>query len=610
MQNCIVATGNPIRLQGRNAKPARSIEKYYGRSQVAFCGSCPDYQKVAPRLPPQAPLVPLPIIETPFQRIGMDLVGPLDKSARGHKYILVFVDYATRYPEAIPLWVASATNVATALLSLISRVGIPKEILTDQGTPFMSKVMQHLCALLRFKALRTSIYHLQTGGLVERFNQVLKQMLKQVVRQDGRDWDLLLPYLLFAIWEVPQASTGFSPFELLYTCQPRGLLDVVRETWESPPPPTLTLVEYVTGMKERMEKISSIVKEHLQAAQMRQEAGYNIGAQLREFKKGDRVLIMIPTAESKFLARWQGPYEIAEKINSVNYRVYQPGKRKPFQTYHLNLLKPWKDREVLWITTEDKEADLGPVAPMKAESKVMPTISEALTPTQRGQVLQLLRKHQRVFSTQPGRTTTITHNIDTKPSKRVCIRQYHIPEAKQVVVREEVQKMLQLGVIEESRSGWNNPIVLVPKPDGSLWFCNDFRHLNAISKFDAYLVPQVDDLIEKLGTVRYLTTLDLTKGYWQVPLTPRAKEKTTFSTPDGLFQYTVLPFGLHGAPATFQRLMNQLLRPHRAYAVAYLDDIVIFSPDWESHLLKVGAVLRTFGQAGLTASPAKCKIGM
>nr|XP_014352698.1 PREDICTED: uncharacterized protein LOC106706359 [Latimeria chalumnae] len=365
----------------------RSLERFVWpglyKEVKDFCGSCPDCQKVAPRLPPRAPLVPLPIIETPFQCIGMDLVGPLDKSAQGHKYVLVFVDYATRYPEAVPLRVASATNVATALFSLISRVGILKEILTDQGTPFMSKVMQHLCTLLRIKTLRTSIYHPQTDGLVERFNQTLKQMLKRVVRQDGRDWDLLLPYLLFAFREVPQASTGFSPFELLHARQPWELLDVVRETWESPTPPTLTLVEYVAGMKERMEKVSRIVKEHLQAAQTQQKAGYNTGAQLREFKKGDKVLVMIPTTEHKFLARWQGPYEIAEKINSVNYRVYQPGKRKPFQTYHLNLLKPWKDREVLWITTKDKEADLGPVTPMRAESKILPNF-RSLNPNPTG----------------------------------------------------------------------------------------------------------------------------------------------------------------------------------------------------------------------------------
>ncbi|KAL1263245.1 hypothetical protein QQF64_005984 [Cirrhinus molitorella] len=176
-----------------------------------FCQACPTCQKTSPRTPPPSPLVPLPIIDVPFERIGMDLVGPLPKSAWGHEHILVIVDYAT------------------------CRVGIPAEILTDQGTPFMSQLMADLCRLLRVKELRTTVYHPQTDGLVERFSQTLKQMLHWVAAEDRRDWDLMIPYVLFGIREVPQASTGFTPFELLFRRQPRGLLDVAKEAWEQKP---------------------------------------------------------------------------------------------------------------------------------------------------------------------------------------------------------------------------------------------------------------------------------------------------------------------------------------------------------------------------------------
>ncbi|CAM4574534.1 unnamed protein product [Lepidochelys kempii] len=121
--------------------------------------------------------------------------------------------------------------------------------------------------------------------------------------------------------------------------------------------------------------------------------------------------------------------------------------------------------------------------------------------------------------------------------------------------------MLELGVIEESHSHWSSPIVWVPKLDGTTRFCNDFSRLNEISKFYAYLIPRINELVDRLGNARFLTTLDLTKGYWQIPLAKDAKEKMAFSTPEDLFQYTVLPFGLHGAPTTFQRLMDKLLRP-------------------------------------------------
>lgn len=125
----------------------------------------------------------------------------------------------------------------------------------------------------------------------------------------------------------------------------------------------------------------------------------------------------------------------------------------------------------------------------------------------------------------------------------------------------EVQEMLRLGVIEPSNSEWCSPVVIVFTKDGSLRICIDFRKLNSVSEFDAYPMPRVDDLLEKIGAAKYINTLDLCKGYWQVPLEKSSRQYTAFRTPPaGLFQFTVMPFGLHGAPATFQRLMDQVLQ--------------------------------------------------
>lgn len=119
-------------------------------------------------------------------------------------------------------------------------------------------------------------------------------------------------------------------------------------------------------------------------------------------------------------------------------------------------------------------------------------------------------------------------------------------------------------------------------------------------------MPWVDELLDRLGTARYISTLDLTKGYWQVPLGIGTREKTAFATPEGLYQYTVLPFGVHGASATFLRLMDRVLRPHQAYAAAYLDDIIRHSDNWESHLDRLRAMLGALRAARLTANPKKC----
>ncbi len=564
----------------------------------SFCQACPICQKTSPKPPPPTPLIPLPIIEVPFERIGMDLVGPLPKSARGHEHILVIVDYATRYPEAIPLRKATAKNIAHELFMLCSRVGIPAEILTNQGTPFMSRLMADLCRLLRVKQLRTTVYHPQTDGLVEQFNQTLKQMLRRVAAEDRRDWDQMLPYVLFGIREVPQASTGFTPFELLFGRQPRGLLDVAKEAWEhQQPTPHRSLVEHVTEMRQRIDRVAPLVREHMVKAQQAQQRHYNRAAQPREFQTGDRVMVLVPTAACKFLATWRGPYTVVEKLGPVTYRVRQPGRRSPEQLYHVNLLKKW-------VGTREQTVALATVEP------VLVDMNPDLSATQKAELQHLIGQFSDVFSAVPGRTHLLQHDIRTPTGVIVKQRPYRIPEARRQAIEDEVQQMLKLVVIEPSCSPWSSPIVLVPKPDGTLRFCNDFRRLNEVSEFDGYPMPRVDELLDRLVRARYISTLDLTKGYWQVPLSDSAKAKTAFSTPSGHWQYRTLPFGLHGAPATFQRLMDIVLRPHQQYAAAYLDDVVIHSERWEDHLDRLRRVFMELRRAGLATNPRKCHLAL
>ncbi|XP_077959398.1 retrovirus-related Pol polyprotein from transposon 297 [Gasterosteus aculeatus] len=461
----------------------------------------------------------------------------------------------------------------------------------------MSRLMADLCALLKVKQLRTSVYHPQTDGLVERFNQTLKRMLRRVADEDKRDWDLMLPYVLFGIREVPQASTGFTPFEHLFGRQPRGLLDVAKEAWEHQPAPHRSVVEHVKEMREKIDRVMPLVREHLVKAQQAQQRYYNRAAQPREFQPGDRVMVLVPNSACKFLASWQGPYTVIEKVGPVTYRVRQPGRRRTEQLYHINLLKKW-------VGTRDQLAALAtidsPVVDMDAQ----------LSAAQKSELQHLVSQFSHVFSSNPGRTQILQHEIHTPPGVVVRQRPYRIPEARRKAIEEEVQHMLKLEVIEPSKSPWSSPVVMVPKPDGTLRFCNDFRRLNEVSEFDGYPMPRVDELLERLGRARYISTLDLTKGYWQVPLSETAKPKTAFTTPSGHWQYRTLPFGLHGAPATFQRMMDILLRPHQSYAAAYLDDVVIHSETWEDHLNRLRRVLLELRRAGLTANPRKCHLGL
>ncbi|CAM5162400.1 unnamed protein product [Natator depressus] len=165
--------------------------------------------------------------------------------------------------------------------------------------------------------------------------------------------------------------------------------------------------------------------------------------------------------------------------------------------------------------------------------------------------------------------------------------------------------MLQMGVIRPSGSAWASPVILVPKPDGEICFCVDYHKLNAVTRPDNYPMPRTDELLEKLGWAQFISTLDLTKGYWQVPLDESAKERSAFTT-----EFNVLPFGLRNAPATFQRLVEGLLVGLGEYAVAYLDNVAIFSDSWAEHLEHLQKVFNRIREAGLTVKAKKCQIGL
>ena len=163
------------------------------------------------------------------------------------------------------------------------------------------------------------------------------------------------------------------------------------------------------------------------------------------------------------------------------------------------------------------------------------------------------------------------------------------------------------GIIEPTCSEWVSPIVVVPKRNGELQLCVDYRRLNSVSQLDSYLMPRIDELIDRVGKANFITTLDLTTGHWQIPMADKDKCKTAFVTPFGSFQFTVMPFGLSGAPASFQRLMDRLLQGCEDYAVAYIDDFAIFSSDWQDHLKQLQEVLMRIEKAGLTVKLSKSK---
>ena len=232
-----------------------------------------------------------------------------------------------------------------------------------------------------------------------------------------------------------------------------------------------------------------------------------------------------------------------------------------------------------------------------------------LTPVQAGDVTNIITSHINVFGDHPRKCTLATHDVTLLPGTSP-IRQnpYRLHPQKKQHMKKEVDYLLQHDLAVPSQSPWASPCLLVPKEDGQLRLCTDYRRVNAVTIPDAYPLPRIDDLIDEVGQAVYVTKMDLTKGYYQIPLTEEAQLISAFTTPFGLYQYLVLPFGMRNSPATFQRVMNNLLLNLDGVSV-YLDDILISSGTWQHHVQQIGAVLSRLQEARMTVKLAKTTFG-
>ena len=193
--------------------------------------------------------------------------------------------------------------------------------------------------------------------MVERLNGTIVQMLRKFVRDEPKKWDQYLPYLLFAYRETKQASTGFSPFELIYGHHVRGPLDVLREEWEEKKKgASESVVSYLVNMRERLSKWTETAHQNLLASQERQKTWYDHNRKPREFEAGEEVLVLLPCGNSKLEVQWQGPYKILKKSGSVDYLVEFPEGKKKSKLLHVNLLRKYhraNPNEILFIQADN-----------------------------------------------------------------------------------------------------------------------------------------------------------------------------------------------------------------------------------------------------------------
>ena len=597
-----------------------------------YCQSCDTCQGMAPKgRNGKAPLGTMPIIKTPFSRVAIDLIGPLPASDRGNRWVLTLEDCATRYPEAIPMKRIETTDVAEELVSIFNRVGVPEEMLSDRGAQFTAELMQEISRLLSLKQLFTTPYHAMCNEQVERFNGTLKSMVRKMTIEKPRDWDHYIPAVLFAYREVPQESLGFSPFELLYGRTLRGPISILREIWtsEEQHQEVQTTYQYVMELRERLEETCELAHQELRRAKEKQKKWYDKGARKRRLQVGDKVLLLLPTETSKLTMQWKGPFKVIRLVGQNDYVIYMNGKEN---TFHANMLKKYHDRKpvdltqtavvhcgslhldvvlcnTVDLTDENLEGYEEICCPIEGKETWQDVkIADRLTSKQQQEAQEALREFPDVLTDIPTDTDLEMCDIDVEDDEKFRLKQYPTPFVLQQEANEDVRKMLRLGIIEPSTSQYASPTVMVRKPDGSLRYCIDFRRLNSRTVFDAEPILNPELVLSRLGKAKYISKMDLTKGFWQIPIREEDRHLTAFQIDLGLMQFRRMPFGLMNALAKFCRMARKLLA-NIEEADSYVDDIFLHTEEWNNHIPAVRKLLTTMRKHRITARPSKCMIG-
>ena len=571
-----------------------------GQEVMQFCRSCEVCQKCAKPRARQVPMVERRVLSEPFESVAFDLVGPIPKGKGGCRYLLTCVCMASKWPEALPIRSMTASAVATGMVEIFSRVGVPLRLLSDQGSQFVGKVVSKLCESLQIERIVTAPYHPEGNGVVERMHGTLGAMLAKAARL-GLDWVGQVPFALFALRSAPNRDTGFSPFDLVYGRHVRTPLDILHQGWAQKDFEELDTDEWADWLVERLECWHSVARERGEVASSKRKIEFDKKALERKLVKGDSVLCRIPGAAAKLQESWHGPYPIEEVLNRVNYRV-KVGKGRS-KVLHINNLKKFWERErpVLRMSVVAEDA--------AEDSSVGLKLSGCCEDFDRNQIEVLIKEFPEVFCDDPGKTKICELEIVTGDSPPIASMPYRVPDKLKNEVKMEIGNLVEMGVASPSHSPWASPIVPVCKKDGKLRLCVDYRKLNSVTQADPYYMVTLDEILERVGDSGCLSKLDLSKGFYQIGVDKNSVDKTAFVSPFGKFAFNRMPFGLKNAPAIFQRCMEEVLRGCSDVAAPYIDDILVFSKNGVEHVSHLRRVMEALSRNGLTLKLAKCEFG-
>ncbi|GFY22569.1 retrovirus-related Pol polyprotein from transposon 412 [Trichonephila clavipes] len=468
----------------------RDVEEF-----VKTCDSCQRVGK--PRDKAKAPLKLVPIISEVFYKINIDAVGPLPVSTKQNRYLITSICVASKYPEAIPVESITSPNVIDALLSIFSRIGFPREIQSALGTSFTSELTTTFFNKFGIKVTRSSVSHPQSNA-VERVQRTIKRVIKALCVESGEEWEGVLPLALFFLRTVAHESTGFSPTELVMGKNLRTPQTLVYEEWMEEGNTSQSVVEYILQLNNRLKRCQDIAITRMKECQLKRKTWYDRDVVERKFVKGDLVMVLVTSKQNKLEVNWIGPgklvslvvEEVSDDIEG-DAEIPYPDKQYTKFDYH----------EIL------RESQL----------------QLKLSPSQIDELKQVITKNKDVFFPDPGTTHLMRMDIELISDKPIKTKLYRMSPRQINILREEIK-------LESPNKD--------PRP------CVDYRRLNEIIRAEFFPLPNMEEIVEKVSAASYVTVMDLSKGYFQIPLTPRAQRYAAFVTPFGTYIPKKMMFGL------------------------------------------------------------------
>ena len=593
--------------------PKREIKQY--------CASCLVCQRLRPKCIKERADYQIPLISTDFgETFVIDIMGgqlnQLSRRHGNHKYVLVCVEKSTRWVELIPLPSLKAATLTGIIESnLIARFAC-KTLVYDQQSGFMSELMQSVLKLLRVKSsIAVAAFH-ATTSIAERYVRTVERYIKPYLDKYQGNWSLILPWISFQLRQAPCSTLKYSAHELTFGRNFPDELDDLRDDLDGSLDPNerklkKNVLAYLRDLTDRLQITRKLATQNALKQGERTKTWFDRQATVnKRLIPGDKCLILEPTDSRKMHAKWSEPVTILKQTGNRNYEVQlNDGNVK---TCHVNQLRKYIERtEFVHAVVIAADLDTNfednylPAIEDEVTEPIKFKIEESLPSDQKECMLKLLTEFKDVFRPNLGKTHLAVHCITLTDDTPCVSKSYRIPETLKQPLEDELNRLLEAGVLRHCSSEYRSPLIPIKKPDGSLRIVNAYQAINAKTKDDLYPMSNPVDILTKAAGKRYITKIDLSKAFLQIPLQESCQEYTAFSCSLGTLCWTRACLGLKNSPRTMQRLMDSLLRGTASFAGCLLDDIVISSDSFDLHLHHLREILSRLHAANLTASLSK-----